>query len=153
MPRKQHVVHLSGAERAELRRLIGSGRAPARQLARARILLKADAGTAGPRLSDRQIADAVEVSARTVARVRAAFASGGVAAALARRPRSDAPRRALDAAGETRLVALACSAPPEGVARWSLRLLADRAVELEIAPHLCAETVRTTLKKTCSSPG
>lgn len=153
MPRKHHFVRLSADERADLRRRIAVGSAPAHDLARARILLKADHGVPGPRLTDRQIADALEVSARTVARTRADFAQGGVARAVPRRaPRVTTPFL-LDHAAEQRLIAIATSAPPEGRARWTLRLLANRAVELAIVPHLAPETVRKTLKKTISNPG
>jgi hypothetical protein len=153
MAGKQHVVRLRPDERAELKRLISAGTAPARQLARARILLKADAGASGPRLSDRQVATAVEVSARTVARVRADFTTGGLTRALARRkPRRTYARR-LDGAAEAHLIALSCAPPPAGRAHWTLRLLADRLVALELVDHVCPETVRATLKKTSSSRG
>lgn len=153
MPAKQHLVRLDAAQRAELTQEISAGTTPARQLTRARILLKADAGAAGPRWSDARIAEAVETSARTVARVRAAFVDGGLARAVTRqRPRVTTPFR-LDAAAETRLVALACSAPPAGRGSWSLRLLADHLVELEIVDGISPETVRATLKKTTSSRG
>lgn len=149
---QQHVVRLAAEERAELRRLVSSGHAPARQLARARILLKADRAGNGPALSDRQVAAAVEVSARTVARVRAAFASGGVAA-IARQPPRRLYARKLDGAAEAKLIALACSAPPAGFARWSLRLLANGLVEAEVVEGIAPNTVRAVLKKTCSSRG
>ena len=153
MPRQQHVVRLSPAERAALRALIAAGVVPARTQTHARILLKGDAGTAGPRWSDARIAEAVEVSARTVARVRARFATGGLAAALGRKRPERVYRRKLDGAQEARLVAIACTAPPPGQARWSLRLLANRLVELEIVEGISPETVRATLKKTRSSRG
>lgn len=153
MSRKQHIVKLTPAERAELRQLIAAGIAPARTQARARILLKADASVTGPRWTDAAIATALEVSARTVARVRATFASEGLSAALQRRPRSATTPRKLDAAAEAQLVALACSTPPAGRARWTLRLLAGRLVELEIVEAIAPETVRQTLKKTSLSRG
>jgi hypothetical protein len=153
MPAQQHQVRLTAPQRTDLRRLIGSGTAPARQLARARILLKADRADDGPALSDRQVAAAVEVSARTVARVRAQFASGGLERALERQPPRRVYARRLDGAGEARLIALACSAPPAGRAHWTLTLLADRLVALEVVDHICPETVRLALKKTRSSRG
>jgi transposase len=153
MPRKQHVVRLTPAERAELRALVATGVIPARTQTHARILLKCDAGTAGPRWSDAQVAAAVDVSARTVARVRARFSAQGLAAALARKPPDRVYRRKLDRAQEARLVAIACTAPPPGQARWSLRLLAQRLVELEVVAGISPETVRATLKKTPSSRG
>lgn len=153
MPRKQHIVTLTAAQRAELGQQLSAGVWPAQHLRRARILLKADAGVHGPRLTDAQISDAVEVSVRTVARTRAEFADGGLTRALTRQPRRTTTPFLLDHAGETRLLAVATAAPPAGFARWSLRLLANKVVELEIAPHMCAETVRQTLKKTRSNPG
>ena len=153
MPRKQHVVRLSPTERAEVRALVTAGRAPALTQTHARILLKCDAGAGGPRWSDAHVAAAVEVSARTVARVRARFAAGGLAAALGRKRPNRVYRRKLDAAQEARLVAVACTVPPAGQARWSLRLLAQRLVELEVVDGISPETVRATLKKTPSSRG
>ena len=148
MPRKQHIVTLSASQRAELGKQMSSGVWPAQQLRRARILLKADAGAQGPRLTDARIADAVEVSVRTVARTRAEFAGGGLERALTRQPRSATTPPRLDQAGSQRLSALACSEPPAGHARWTLRLLAHRLVELAIVPGISPETVRQTLKKT-----
>lgn len=153
MPRKQHVVRLTPAERAEVRALVGAGVAPARTQTHARILLKCDAGAAGPRWSDARVAEAVEVSARTVARVRARFATQGLAAALGRKRPNRVYRRKLESAQEARLVAIACTAPPSGQARWSLRLLAQRLVELEVVDGISPETVRAALKKTPSSRG
>jgi hypothetical protein len=153
MPRKQHVVRLTPADRAEVRALIAAGHAPAHTQTHARILLKCDAGTAGPRWSDAQVAAAVEVSARTVARVRARFATHGMAAALGRKPPDRVYRRKLDDAQEARLIAVACTTPPPGQARWSLRLLANRLVALEVVDGISPETVRATLKKTPSSRG
>jgi len=132
---------------------VRAGAGPARRLARARILLKCDAGAGGPRWTDARVAEAVEVSARTVARVRAAFAGGGLAAALPRKPPARAYARRLDGAAEARLVAVACGPPPAGRARWSLRLLADRLVELEVVPAVAPNTVRAALKKTSPSRG
>jgi hypothetical protein len=150
---QQHVVVLSPAERARLAALIRRDGATALQQRRARILLHADRAGAGPRSSDRAVAAAVGVDARTVARTRARFAADGLEAVLTRRPRADRGPRLVDGAVEARLTALACSTPPAGFARWSLRLLAHRAVELEIVEGISHETVRATLKKTCSSRG
>jgi len=143
--RKQHVVVLSELERARLRTLIGQGSAPARALTRARILLKANQGEAGPGWSDRAIAAALEVHHSTVARVRQQYAAGGLEAAVNRK----APEREQEA----RLVALACSAPPEGRKRWTLRLLAGQLVQLEVVDAVSYETVRQALKQTASSRG
>jgi hypothetical protein len=150
---KQHVVALTADERAELKRLIGAGSARARVLARARILLKADAGAAGPRFTDAAVAAMVEVSPRTVARTRTDFCAGGLEAALGRAPSARAYPRKLDGAAEARLIAEACAPPPAGHARWSLRLLAGRLVELEVVDGISPETVRQTLHKTSSSRG
>jgi len=150
---KQHRVCLSPAERREIGGLIRRDGAGALTQRRARILLHADAGVAGPRLPDVEVAAAVGVEPRTVARVRAQYAAEGVAATLARRPRGDRRPRKLDGDNEARLVALACTEPPPGHARWSLRLLADRLVELEVVDGIAPETVRQALKKTNSSRG
>ena len=148
---KRHVVRLLAAERAALGGLIAAGTAPARTLARARVLLKADQGAAGPAWPDAVIAEAVETSVATVERVRRHWAAGGLDDALHRRPPRRAYRRKLDGAQEARLLAVACSAPPAGAARWSLRLLADRLVELEVVDGIAPNTVRAVLKKTRSS--
>jgi len=153
MPGKLHVVRLTTSERAEVRALLAAGAAPARTQTHARILLKCDTGAAGPRWSDARVAEAVEVSARTVARVRARFAAAGLAAALGRKRPDRVYRRKLDDAQEARLVAVACTEPPSGHARWSLRLLSRRLVDLEMVDGISPETVRQTLKKTSSSRG
>lgn len=150
---KQHVVVLSAAQRGECGAVIRRGRSPALVQRRARILLAADAGQAGRRQTDREIAAAVAVDARTVARVRTAFCRQGFAVALRGRPRPRPVPPTLDGVQEARLVALACLPPPDGHARWSLRLLADQAVLLEDFPPVSRELVRRTLKKTSSSPG
>jgi Homeodomain-like domain len=150
---KQHVVVLTRAERQRVRALIAAGVGPARQLARARVLLKVDAGQDGPRWTDAEAAAAVEVSPRTVARVRAEWILGGVDGVLARQPPDRVYARKLDGAAEATLVAVACSARPDGGAHWSVRLLADRLVELGVVESIAPETVRQTLKKTSSSRG
>jgi transposase len=150
---KQHIVRLSAAERAELSRLIRREDASTFAQIHARILLLADVSPNGPRLTDREIAAAVGVEVRTVARVRAQFAREGLAATLHRRPRCDRRRRKLEGADEARLVALACSDPPVGHARWTLRLLSKRLVELHVVDGIAPETVRQTLKKTTSNRG
>lgn len=149
---KQYVVRLDGEVRARLAAFLAAGAAPARALAHARVLLKADAGPDGPAWTDARIAEAVEVSPATAARVRRRWATGGLEDALHRRP-TGPRRRTLDGAQEARLVALACAAPPAGRARWTLRLLAERLVELEVVSGIAPDTVRTVLKKTSSSRG
>jgi len=151
--RKRYTVRLSEGERARLRTLIGQGTGPARALTHARILLKASQGEAGPGWSDAAIAAALEVSPATVARVRMRYAAEGLDAAVYRKaPEREYPRR-LDGEQEARLVTLACSAPPEGRKRWTLRLLADRLVALEVVESVSYETVRQALKQTASSRG
>lgn len=153
MAEKQHVVTLTAEERTALRQLISRGVAPARKLTRARILLLADTGADGPRRTDVQIAAAVLASPRTVARVRVAFATAGLDRALARKAPDRVYARRLDGAGEAQLVTLACSPPPAGRAHWTVQLLADRLVELQVVDAIAPNTVRSTLKKTSSSRG
>jgi transposase len=150
--KKKYPVILNDTERDELKRLIAAGTAPARKLTHARVLLKADQGPEGPGWVDDAVAEAVEVSQPTVSRVRKQYVEEGLEAALNRRPPNREYHRKLDGKQEARLVALACSDPPEGRARWSLRLLADKLLELEIVEEeVSYQTVRRTLKKTNSS--
>jgi transposase len=151
--KKLYRVKLLAEERAELEGLLSKGKAAARTLMHARILLKADEGVAGPHLSDDQIAEAVEVNRSTVERVRMRCVEEGVEAALRPRPSRQVHPRKLDGVQEAHLVALACSPAPKGRDRWSLRLLADKLVELEVVDDVSHETVRRTLKKTNSSRG
>ena len=148
MAGKKYIVRLTPAERADLRALVATGTTPARTQTHARILLKCDVAAAGSRWTDVRVAEAVEVSARTVARIRARFAIQGLSAALGRKRPARVYRRKLDDAQEARLIAVACTAPPNGKARWSLRLLSQRLVELEIVDGIAPETVRAALKKT-----
>ncbi len=152
MPTK-YEVRLSDAERAWLRSAIGQGIAPARLLTHARILLKADHSDAGPGWTDAAIAGALEVGLSTVARVRQRYVEAGLAAALERKGPDRVYERKLDGAGEARLIALTCSAPPQGHTRWTLKLLADRLVQLSVVDAISYETVRRTLKQTTSNPG
>ena len=142
---KKYLVALTEAERAILGQRVSSGRDCARALTHARILLKSDAGPEGPGWTDEAIAEALDVSRSTVERVRRRFAVEGLEAALARRPPRRAYRRKLDGVQEAHLIALVCGAPPEGHGRWSLRLLADRMVELEEVDALSYQTVRRVL--------
>jgi Homeodomain-like domain len=146
-------IVLSEDQRAELRGLVGSGVAPARTLTRARILLKADHGEGGPGWSDAAIAGALDVNPSTVLRVRRQFVADGLAATLARKRPDRVYERRLDGAAEAHLIALACAAPPDDRERWTLRLLADELVRLEVVDAVSHETVRQTLKKTTSSRG
>ena len=149
----EHVVELTAAQRDELLGMLSRGTAPARTLAHARILLKVDRGPGGPGLLDEAAAEAVEVSPPTVGRTRRRFVAEGLAGALHRRDPDRVYARALDGAAEAHLVAVACGPPPAGRARWTLRLLADRLVELQVVPAVSYETVRRTLKKARPSPG
>jgi transposase len=151
MPR--YVVRLTEAERQTLEDVLSKGRHAATTATRARILLKVDESEAGPGWTDGEIVTASDTSLSTVHRVRQEFVESGLEAALYRR-QSSAPRpRKLDGAPEARLIALVCGPAPEGRARWTLKLLAQRMVELEMVSSLSAECVRTTLKKTNSSLG
>jgi hypothetical protein len=141
-------VHLSEAERARLRTLIGRGTAPARTVTHARILLKANQGEGGPAWTDAAIAGALDIHPTTVARVRRAYVEDGLEAALPCKAPDRVYSRTLDGAAEAHLVALACSAPPAGRERWTLRLLADELVRLEVVDRISHETVRRTLKQT-----
>jgi transposase len=145
---KKFPVRLAEAERIELSKLIAVGSAPARTLLYARILLKADQGPGGPAWVDDAIAEAVETSQPTVARVRRRYREAGLAGALHRRPPTREYPRKLDGAQEAHLVALTCAPPPAGAGRWSLRLLADRLVELEVVETISYQTIRRALKKT-----
>jgi len=146
--KSKYAVCLSEAERARLRTLIGSGTAPARHLAHARILLKADQGEGGPGWNDAAIAGALEVCTRTVARVRQQYVAAGLDAALNRRWPEREYARTLDGAAEAHLIAVACGTPPVGRTRWSLRLLADELVRLDVVEAVSHETVRRAVKQT-----
>jgi transposase len=150
---KVYRVKLTVEERERLQELLSKGTAAARTLTHTRILLKADEGVVGPRLTDDEIADALEVNRSTVERVRIRCVEEGFEAALRPRPSRQVHPRKLDGIQEAHLVAVACSPAPKGRARWSLRLLADKLVELEIVDAISHETVRQTLKKTNSSHG
>ena len=145
---KKYRVTLTPEERAELQRMVGSGKAAARKLNHARILLKADEGWGGPGLTDEEVAEEVESGLVTVARVRRRFVEQGLEAALVPKPPARVYARKLDGDGEAHLVALACSSPPAGRKRWTLQLPADRLVAPGHAEGgLSYETVRRTLKK------
>lgn len=154
MPLPKYVVRLTAEERAYLEDLIhtGSHRAAA-TLIHARILLKADGGPEGPGWDDDRIAEAIECSVSTIYRVRRTFVEEGLADALFRKKPTGRLYRKLDGAQEAQLITLACSEPPEGQMRWTLRLLADRLVDLHVVESISPECVRATLKKTNLSPG
>lgn len=149
---KRYPVTLTDTERERLKRLIAAGTESARKLTHARILLKADQGPGGPRWTDEAIAEAVEVSQPTVSRIRQQYVTAGLEAALNRRAPTREYVRKLDGAQEARLIALACAKPPAGWERWTLRLLADKLVELEVVDEISYQTVRRVLKKTSCGP-
>jgi hypothetical protein len=153
MRQTKYAVALTEAERAQLRTLIGRGAAPTRRLTRARVLLKADQGEGGAAWTDAAIAGALEVHPTTVARIRRQCVEHGLDAALERKRPDRVYPRTLDGAGEAHLIAVACSPPPAGRERWTLRLLADELVRLEVVPAVSYETVRRTLAQTSSNRG
>ncbi len=150
---KKYRVTLTDDERSMLTTLISSGSAPARTLTHARILLKADQAQGGPAWSDEAIHDALDVGLSTIVRVRERFVEQSLDAALHRRSSPRHRQRLLDGAEEAHLLAVACSAPPQGRERWTLRMLADKMVDLEYVESVSHETVRQILKKTNSSHG
>ena len=150
--KKKYLVTLTADEREQLNVMITAGTASAKKLAHARVLLKADQGENGPAWVDEVIAEAVEVSTDTVARVRQRFVEQGLEAALVRKKQDRPSReRVLDGSAEARLLAVACSDPPDGRAAWTLTMLADKLVELEVVESVSRESVRRVLKKTLSS--
>ena len=149
----KHRVYLSELQRQELSKRITSGHGSARELTHIRIILKSDEGPGGPAWRDEEVARALEVSIATIERVRRRFVADGLAAAVRRKRPAREYRRALDGEAEAHLVALSCSKPPKGRTRWSMRLLANRLVELHVVEAVSDETVRRVLKKTRSSRG
>jgi transposase len=145
------IVRLTAEQREELERLAATGKRSAATMRRARILLKADAQRDG--WADARIAEALDTSAATVARVRKKFVQHGLEAAVQRKRPTGRQYRKLDGAQEARLAAVACSPPPEGQARWTMTLLADKLVALAVVESIDPATVWRTLKKTRSSRG
>jgi transposase len=144
---KRYIVRLTSPEREELEGLVSKGKANARKLIHAQVLLKVDADAL--RWTDERAAEAFNVHANTVREIRERFVLEGLQSALNRKPQIRPSReRKLDGAGEAHLLAVACSQPPEGRVRWTLRLLAGRLVELQVVDGISHETVRQTLKKT-----
>ena len=149
---KKYVVRLSAAERERLDSAIRSGKHPAQRLMKARILLKADAGDAGEGWSDSEIAKALDTSLATIARTRQQLVEEGFDAVLSRKHSPNSARkRIFDGAAEARLIALTRSEPPKGRARWTLSLLEDKVVELNIVAKASDNTIGRTLKKTASN--
>jgi transposase len=149
---KKYVVSLSEAERQDLEQMVTTGKRAAYTINHARILLKADRNQANGSWCDQEIKEAFGMSIRTIERVRARFVEEGLEAALKCRP-GGGRNRNLDGAAEAHLIALRCSEAPKGKGRWTLRLLADKMVELDYVEHLSHESVRQVLKKTNCNPG
>ena len=150
---KKYVVRLSGEERERLEALIRKGKSPARRLLKARILLKADISEVGAGWSDNRIVEALETSPSMVYRARKQLVEEGFEAVLSRKQRATpAIARIFDGEKEAKLIALACSKPPKGGARWTLRLLENKVVELQIVDRASDSTIGRVLKKTFSSP-
>ena len=150
---QKYIVKLTETERLQLKELISSGEASARQIRRAYILLKSDSSEGGPKWKYRTICEAYDVSQLTVYNVRKKYIESGLEGAILRKKPDRVYERRLDGEGEAHLIALVCGEPPDGYERWSLRLLKDRIISLEIVENISHETIRQTLKKTSSSPG
>ena len=150
MPAKKYRVQLSKAQREFLHKLTTTGTASARRINRARVLLLSDEANADDSKTDDQIAELLEISTSTVLRVRQRFVEDGLEVALNERPRPGQPLK-FTGKQEAKLIAIACSTPPEGRSRWSLRMLADKLVELNIVDSISYKTVGEVLKKGSSS--
>lgn len=149
MSEKRYVVRLTAEERSALESLVKTGKVPARKRIHADVLLKADQGEHGPSWTDERISEATSVVSNSVKHIRQRFVEDGLAAALDRKKqRSPSRPRKLDGRAEARIIALACGPPPEGRAKWTLRLLASKVVELGICEPVSHTTVWETLKKT-----
>lgn len=151
--RTKYVVTLTAEERADLTKFVTTGRRAARTICHAQVLLKADAAPGGPRWTDEEIRTAFGIGPTAIARLRRRFVEEGLAAALHRRPARVPRLRKLDGRAEAHLIALACSAPPDGRDRWTLELLTEHFVALGVSPPVSDETVRRVLKQTSSSRG
>ena len=149
---KKYVVRLSTEERGQLEDMIGKGKRSAQLLRKARILLKADVSEAGEGWSDSRIAEALNTSVATVFRTRQQLVEEGFEAVLTRKYNANSARqRIFDGAAEAKLIALTCGPAPEGYAKWTLRLLEEKVVELQIVERASDNTIGRTLKKTFSS--
>jgi transposase len=149
---KKYIVDLTSEERQYLQRLVNKGKVAGYKIRHAQILLKADQSRNGPTWPDEQIADVFNTHGATVRRLRQRFVEEGLEAALQRKKRQNYTRK-LDGDAEAHLIAIACSQPPRGRNRWTLRLLADRVVELAVVDSVSHMTISRTLKKTNLSPG
>jgi transposase len=149
---KKYIVDLTSQERKYLQQLVKKGKVAGYKIRHAQILLKTDQGTHGPAWPDQQLAEAFGTHEATVRRLRQRFVEEGLESALQRKKRQNYTRK-LDGDAEAHLIAIACSQPPKGRNRWTLRLLADRVVELAVVESVSHMTVSRTLKKTNLSPG
>lgn len=146
---KKYIVRLSIDERKQLKKILTSGRGPARMFTRARILLKADQSEKGPAWSDNKISEALDVTVQTIERIRKQLVEEGFDSVLSRHEyKQKTSRKKVDGEVEAHLIALSCSEPPEGRSRWTLRLLAEKVVELGYVDSISHEAIRQTLKKT-----
>ena len=153
MPKKKYIVTLIDEERAALKELVNKGKNPAYKVNHARILLLADTNQSGGGWKDRDITQALKISVATIERVRQRLIEQGLEAALSRKQQQNRRRRRLDGNSEAHLIALTCSSPPSGQGRWTMKMLAEKMVELGHVETISDETVRQTLKKTNSSLG
>ena len=153
MPKKKYIVTLTEEERASLEELINKGKNPAYKVNHARILLLADTNIEGGGWKDLDISQALKISVATIERVRQRLVEQGLEAALNRKEQQNRKKRRLDGEKEAHLIALTCSSPPEGQGRWTMKMLAERMVQLGHVESISDETVRQTLKKTNSSLG
>lgn len=156
MPAKKHIIKLSSPERAELEKVSQSNRRSVREKTRARLLLGSDTAVPRPEggsLTDTELAVRYKVNQQTVSNVRRRAHERGILASVVRGEQKKRKARRLDGASEAHLLAVTCSAPPDGAARWSLRLLRERLIELEVVEDIGRETIRQTLKKTNSNRG
>lgn len=146
---KKYIIRLTSEERDSLTKLVAGGRGPARMFTRARVLLKADQGDQGPAWQDDKISEAFDVTVQTIERIRKQFVEEGLDTVLSRHEyKQKVSRKKIDGQVEAHLIALSCSEPPHGRARWTLRLLADAIVELGYIDSISYEAIRQTLKKT-----
>jgi len=149
---KKYIVELTSEERKQLQQLVKKGKVPGYKIRHAQMLLRADQGNKGPDWPDVQVAEVFAAHVTTVERLRKKFVEQGLEAALERNKRNNYARK-LDGNAEAHLIAIACSEPPTGRSEWSLRLLADRLVELSVVDSISYMTVSRTLKKTNLSRG
>jgi transposase len=145
---KKYIIRLEAEERKQLMDLVSKGRNAAGTIRRARVLLQVDISSQGPGWKDAQIAEGLGITVRSIEMLRRRFVEEGLEACLKRRePRYQHLRHKLDGEKQARLIAISCSAPPPGRVRWTLRLLADQLVELQVVDSICHETIRRVLKK------